>query len=192
LHFATVRHIPVVPVRMTEAWLLADEAAIRLAAGNPHGQEDLHLPDIRKIEDLVDPKRVLHDVLTTASGLNARRRSRFPAQRRVHLIPNYIDDYSRLDALPAFQKPTAGYPEVWSITSDRTGCRQACQRIPQRGSYLEAALRRGSPHSPFRRSGPCGWCGPRGRKTGTSTWVTKTSLWKRRATSDGTPSRRTA
>ena len=33
-----IPHICVVPVRMTEAWLLFDEKAIRKAAGNPNGQ----------------------------------------------------------------------------------------------------------------------------------------------------------
>lgn len=98
-----VRHIPVVPVRMMEAWLLADESAIRSAAGNPNGRENLFLPDIRRLEDLPDPKRVLHDALTAASGLGARRRSRFPVHQRVHRIPDYIDDYSPLKVLPAFQ-----------------------------------------------------------------------------------------
>lgn len=98
-----VQHIPVVPIRMTEAWLLADELAIRSAAGNPNGRENLNLPDLGRLEDLADPKRVLHDALTAASGLNARRRLRFPIRQRVHLIPNYIDDYSRLNVLPAFQ-----------------------------------------------------------------------------------------
>jgi hypothetical protein len=88
---------------MTEAWLLADEIAIRSAAGNPNGREDLSLPDLRRLEDLPDPKRVLHDALTIATGLNARRRSRVPVHERVHLIPNYIDDYSCLNVLPAFQ-----------------------------------------------------------------------------------------
>ncbi len=97
-----VPHVPVVPVRMTEAWLLLDEMAIRSAAGNPNGREDLNLPDIRKIEDLPDPKRVLHEVLTKASGLNARRISRFPLPQRVRLITNYIDDYSPLQVLSAF------------------------------------------------------------------------------------------
>jgi hypothetical protein len=104
LRRAPVKHIPVVPVRMTEAWLLADETAIRSAAGNPDGGEDLGLPDILKLEDLPDPKKVLHEALTTASGRNARRRSRFSVRRRVHLIPNYIDDFSHLNVLPAFQK----------------------------------------------------------------------------------------
>ena len=103
LHGMVVRHIPVVPVRMTEAWLLADENAIRSAAGNPNGRENLNLPDIRRLEDLPNPKTVLYNALTTASGLNARRRSRLPVRQRVQLIPNYIDDYSRLNVVPAFQ-----------------------------------------------------------------------------------------
>jgi hypothetical protein len=98
-----IRYIPVVPVRMTEAWLLADEQAIRTAAGNPNGTQDLNLPDVRKLEDLPDPKQVLHEALTRASGLNTRRRSQLSVHQRVHLIPNYIDDYSRLNVLPAFR-----------------------------------------------------------------------------------------
>jgi hypothetical protein len=100
----SVKHVPVVPVRMTEAWLLADEFTIRKAAGNPHGAEQLNLRDLRTLEDLPDPKKVLHDALIKASGLNVRRRSRMRVRQRVHLIPHYIDDYSRLNVLPAFQK----------------------------------------------------------------------------------------
>src|SRR5205085_11780027 len=38
--------ICVIPVRMQEAWLLLDATAIRRAAGNPNGQEDLILPQL--------------------------------------------------------------------------------------------------------------------------------------------------
>jgi hypothetical protein len=103
LRWAAVRHVPVVPVRMTEAWLLADEFAIRAAAGNPNGTENLNLPNLRSLEVLPGPKQMLYDALTAACGLNARRRSRLPVQQRVHLIPNYIDDYSPLYVLPAFR-----------------------------------------------------------------------------------------
>ena len=103
LRGSNIRHIPVIPVRMTEAWLLADETAIRSAAGNPNGTEDLNLPDVRRLETLPDPKKVLRDALTRASGLNARRRSRLSVGRRVQLIPNYIDDYSSLQVLSAFR-----------------------------------------------------------------------------------------
>lgn len=99
----SARHVPVVPVRMTEAWLLASEAAIRCAAGNPNGKENLDLPEIKRLEDLPDPKRALHDALSTASGLNVRRRAALPLHQKVRRIPDYIDDFSCLNALPAFR-----------------------------------------------------------------------------------------
>lgn len=99
----SVRHVPVVPVRMTEAWLLFDEKAIRWAASNPNGSESLGLPELKRLEELVDPKQVLHEAIVRASGLNARRRSRFPVRERARLVTNYIDDYSRLNALHAFR-----------------------------------------------------------------------------------------
>ena len=37
-------YVPIVPVRMTEAWLLVDGQAIRSAAGNPRGRIDLSMP----------------------------------------------------------------------------------------------------------------------------------------------------
>src|SRR4051794_15078621 len=33
-----IAHVCVVPIRMTEAWLLIDESAIRRASGNPNGK----------------------------------------------------------------------------------------------------------------------------------------------------------
>ena len=103
LRWSTVPHVPVVPVRMTEAWLLADASAIRFAAGNPNGTADLGLPELRRLEAVPDPKQVLHEALRRASGLNARRRALIPIAQRVHRIPQYIDDFSRLNALRAFR-----------------------------------------------------------------------------------------
>jgi hypothetical protein len=97
-------YVPVVPIRMTEAWLLFDEQAIRSAVGNPNGTVDLRLPATAALEDLPDPKQVLHMALTTASELNRRRRSSFRPRERVHQIPNYIDDFSPLRALSAFRQ----------------------------------------------------------------------------------------
>ncbi len=88
---------------MTEAWLLVDEMAIRSAAGNPNGTVPLDLPSLRKLEQVPDPKKVLLGALTTASGLNVRRRSRLAVHERVHRISDYIADYSALMVLSAFQ-----------------------------------------------------------------------------------------
>ena len=71
-------HVVVVPVRMTEAWLLFDEAAIRRAAGNPNGRVSLQLPP-GDPEEIADPKQLLHDLLRTASELGGRRLGRVPA-----------------------------------------------------------------------------------------------------------------
>jgi hypothetical protein len=64
----------VVPVKMTEAWLLHDEQAIRQAAGNPNGRQPLELPKMTSIENLSDPKQALYQLLLSASGQTSRRR----------------------------------------------------------------------------------------------------------------------
>lgn len=93
----------VVPVRMTEAWLLFDEAAIKQAAGNRRSQEHLPLPPLKSLEEVPDPKAVLHECLRRASGLRGRRLDRFPVHQRVRRVAELIDDFSPLRALPAFQ-----------------------------------------------------------------------------------------
>ena len=70
------RSIAVIPVRMTEAWLLLDEAAIRKVVGNPHGRAPLGLPTPHEAERRSDPKRILADALLAASETTGRRRRR--------------------------------------------------------------------------------------------------------------------
>ena len=95
--------VPVIPVRATEAWLLFDEAAIRRAAGNPNGRQDLDLPQLTDCEQLADPKRVLFEALRQASGLSGRRLKRFSPHRTRVRIAELLDDYSPLQALSAFR-----------------------------------------------------------------------------------------
>ncbi|MFI9385124.1 DUF4276 family protein [Kutzneria sp. NPDC052558] len=70
--------VPVVPVRMTEAWLLLDEAAIRRVAGNPNGRIGLKLPKAHEVESVADPKHVLRQCLLTAAECTGRRREQLP------------------------------------------------------------------------------------------------------------------
>src|SRR5947209_2033943 len=56
-------YVPVVPIRMTEAWLLIEETAIRRAAGNPNGKVVLQLPSLQRLERERDPKDLLHQYL---------------------------------------------------------------------------------------------------------------------------------
>lgn len=68
--------VPVIPVRMTEAWLLLDEPAIRTVAGNPAGRASLTLPKHHEAERLPDPKSVLRQALLDAANVTGRRRER--------------------------------------------------------------------------------------------------------------------
>lgn len=94
--------ICVVPVRMTEAWLLFDINAIRQAAENQNGTVPLRLPRLSDVESLPNPKRVLHMALRTAKEYGTRRMKRFNENRAVQLIPGYIEDFSPLRSLSAF------------------------------------------------------------------------------------------
>lgn len=92
----------IIPVRMTEAWLLFDEQAIRTAAGNPSGKQPIAIPSLRTIETLPDPKQVLERLLREASGLNSRQLRKFNVSRAVQLVADNVQDYSPLKSLAAF------------------------------------------------------------------------------------------
>ena len=94
--------ICVVPVRMQEAWLLFDEMAIRAAAGNPHGRSSLKLPRVRDVEDIPDPKDVLHALLRDATGLHGRRRRHTTVSTLAHRVAELVDDFSPLRQVRAF------------------------------------------------------------------------------------------
>jgi hypothetical protein len=98
------RYVPVVPVRMTEAWLLSDERAIRRAAGNQHGRHQLGLPDRRRWEGRPDPKADLAHALRAASGKTKRRQSRDEFSRQRILVAEYTDDFSGLRGLASFDE----------------------------------------------------------------------------------------
>jgi hypothetical protein len=78
--------VPVIPIRMTEAWLLLSDVAIRQVAGNPRGRMDLELPKIHEVEGVADPKELLRDRILRASNATGRRREgvarRFNQHRR--------------------------------------------------------------------------------------------------------------
>lgn len=97
---------PIVPVKMTEAWLLLDEANIRQVAGNPRGREPLKLPKLHEVERVADPKDLLKQALLAASGATGRRRERdvkrFNQQRRQLL--ERLDRSGPIIGLPGWQQ----------------------------------------------------------------------------------------
>lgn len=74
-------YVAVVPVQMTEAWLLLDEAAIRRVADNPNGRVKLAMPGLGTVENIADPKEKLWELLRTASELSGRRLAKFEKER---------------------------------------------------------------------------------------------------------------
>lgn len=99
---ASMPVICVVPVRMTEVWLLFDVGALRKAASNPNGNVVLQLPDVKRLEHEPDPKNILHGLLREASGLSSRRLKRFSAGDCTHRVSELINDFSPLRTLTAF------------------------------------------------------------------------------------------
>ena len=100
------RYVPVIPIRMTEAWFLHDEQAIRRASGNPKGTVSLNLPGVRAVEGLTDPKQVLFEALLAATELSGRhlaRKSRKRPQMRMR-VAELIDDFESLIGVPAFDR----------------------------------------------------------------------------------------
>lgn len=97
---------PVVPVQMTEAWLLTDEHAIRAAVGRPSGRETVVLPHLRDIETTHDPKSVLRAALIAATGASGRRRKKaardWSTYRRILLERLDID--GPVQQLPSWQR----------------------------------------------------------------------------------------
>ena len=96
-------YVCVIPVRMQETWLLIDVEAVRLAAGNPNGSTPISLPKLSKLESIPDPKKILHDLLIAASGRTGRKLSKYSPRKDAVKIANFIDDFSPLKCLPAFQ-----------------------------------------------------------------------------------------
>ncbi len=95
-------YTPVVPVRMTEAWLLSSETAIRQAAGNPNGKMPLSLPAWQEWDQKPDPKQILFDALRCASGFQGRRLRKFREQAVRHRVAELTANFHALERLPAF------------------------------------------------------------------------------------------
>jgi hypothetical protein len=106
--------VAVVPVRMTEAWLLLDERAIREVAGRPSGRVPLDLPPAGRVESLADPKAKLADVLLLASESKGRKREgvrRDFGKHRAQLLQR-LDVTGPVSKLAAWQRLRADSAEA--------------------------------------------------------------------------------
>jgi hypothetical protein len=111
--------VSVIPVRMQEAWLLHDAAAIRRAAGKPHSRAVLKLPSLKTVENLPDPKLLLFDLIRASSELQGARLKKLDYRRCAFLVSQSIADFSPLRSLHSFRdleeqltQVLAGPPQV--------------------------------------------------------------------------------
>jgi len=108
-----VQLVSVIPVRMTEAWLLVDEVAIRGAAGNPNGVAALDLPKPGKLAQHKGPKSALFDALRTASGRSGARLKDFHPESRRHRVTELMATFAPLRSLPSFERLEAQLQKVF-------------------------------------------------------------------------------
>ncbi len=92
----------VIPVKMMETWLLIQSEAIKRAAGNRNYKGEINLPALNRLENESQPKILLHQLLKDVSGLKGRNMKKFNPEAAVHLVAEYIEDFSPLRNLDAF------------------------------------------------------------------------------------------
>ena len=115
-------YVRVIPVQMTETWLLHNEKAIREAAENPSGRDYLPLPSLHELETQKHAKTLLLAVLRDASGLSGRKLQKFEAyeRRRLHRLAALQQEkgFAVLRTLPAFQaleQEVVALVAVWQL-----------------------------------------------------------------------------
>lgn len=93
--------VAVIPVRETEAWLLADGNALRQAFGTCRTDADLGIPiNSREVERIADPKQVLDAVCAMATN---RRRGRQKKASAYFEIIGELVSMAELEKVPAFK-----------------------------------------------------------------------------------------
>ena len=66
--------VSIVPVQMTEAWMLVDRAALRAVMGAPSDHHDLDMPvRPQQVEQIADPKQQLSRIFAEALASRTRR-----------------------------------------------------------------------------------------------------------------------
>ena len=95
--------LPIVPVRMTEAWMMVDGEAFREVVGTDLAASQLGFPDHpHQVETILDPEHELSEALRQVFAMRRqRKKARLgqyyePLARRIGL--------DRLDHVPAFQQ----------------------------------------------------------------------------------------
>lgn len=94
--------VPIIPVQMTEAWMLADPEALCDVIGASRGAEMFRLPGHpHQVESDPDPKQTLHTVIQQAFVQRPRRRQHITLKEIYEPLARQID-LMKLDGVPAY------------------------------------------------------------------------------------------
>jgi hypothetical protein len=99
--------IPLIPVQMTEAWMLADGKALLNTIGADRSSQSPRLPKVSEIERDANPKHTLNEILRTAN-LNRSSSKRSSYRRKLDVNDCYeplasIIDLSKLALVPSYK-----------------------------------------------------------------------------------------
>jgi hypothetical protein len=100
--------IPLIPVHMTEAWMLADPDALLKATGTPLSASQLNLPNAAGAERKAQPKAFLEEFLRHSQAHLSRKRDRIDIGDLYALLSDTISS-TRLNALPSYQQFKADF-----------------------------------------------------------------------------------
>ena len=95
--------VPIVPVQMTEAWMLADKNILKEEIGTTRSDGDLQLPRLKSIEGISDPKGTIINAIRLAFE-NAPRKRRQPTISELYTPLSQKIDLHKLSDLPSYAK----------------------------------------------------------------------------------------
>ena len=94
--------VVIVPVHMSEAWILADKDLLRAEMGSTNSNQDLGLD--RAPEAYADPKSAIEEAIRRAFEHRPRRHRQQVSLRELYLPLGQKIGLDRLAALPSYQK----------------------------------------------------------------------------------------
>lgn len=96
--------IPIIPVHMTEAWMLADIHALQSVLGTRLDAHALHLPmRIAAIENISGPKDTLHEIVRTINTTRSQRRQVVNLPSKYEPLARQIN-LNKLFELPSYRE----------------------------------------------------------------------------------------
>lgn len=97
--------IPIIPVHMTEAWMLADAGALIDTIGTQLTPEALEIPPhAHQIEAIADPKQRLKEIFQTALAKHPQRRRHQRSIKELYEPLGRRINLERLALLPSYQQ----------------------------------------------------------------------------------------